>query len=435
MEVSRILRTPHRYAMFHAYFLVLFLVLFPKGGIKIANIPLTWGYLYLALSFPLLAIVRLLAVPLRVRGTTLTILGLLVPMQILLVYAFLVYGYINAGYSISMMSGFCFLPLLFLGIYPPFFRLIHPERLSKWFRFCMLAAALWGIFLFVLHPFTGHYIEIPFLTVNAGDYGLLEGTKHNARGFFQKLISTYNNGNLYGVATLILLPLYNTLEPRRWKRGVLITAALLTLSRTVWVGLLLLQAAPLGLQLLRQLRTFPVVYLGAAARRTLSVLLIIGLIFGALFLATNSGIAFLLDPTLGGRSAELRVSSAVTLLPAGPLVGFDESLYGSALRYYGLSGLFFFSLLMASPVLVMAADPAARRSPERMAAFSGLMVYAIVAASDGAFVLIPVTVFYWFTYAVLLHGWPGGSVPRRTALSVRQRAGSRNPKLILKPLR
>ena len=53
----------------------------------------------------------------------------------------------------------------------------------------------------------GKFIEIPFLTVNAGDYGTLESTKHINRGGYLKLISTYNNGNVYGVATLILLPL------------------------------------------------------------------------------------------------------------------------------------------------------------------------------------------------------------------------------------
>ena len=36
--------------------------------------------------------------------------------------------------------------------------------------------------------------------MNASDYGELEITKNIGRGFFYKLISTYNNGNLYGVA-------------------------------------------------------------------------------------------------------------------------------------------------------------------------------------------------------------------------------------------
>jgi len=392
--------------MLQAYFLMVFVVLFPKGGIKAIGTPLTWGYVYLALSAPFLLLIRLLAKPLRARGTALAAVGLLLPMQILMMYALLANGYSNTGYAISMVVGLVVFPWLFLLIYPPFFELLDPVKLSACFRFCMLAAALWGIFLFFLHPFYGHYIEIPYLTVNADDYGLLETTKYNARGFYLKLISTYNNGNLYGVATLILLPLYNSLEPRFWRRSILLAALLLTLSRTVWVGLILMQVAPLGLLLLGQLRTFPVLYLGAAGRRLVGTFIIVGLVLFVLFFTTNSGIEFLLDPTLGGRAGELN-SVGTTFLPAGGLVGFDESLYGSAARYYGLTGVISFTLIMFSPLLLLVADSSALRSPERMAAFTGLMLYAVVAASDGAFVLIPVTAFYWFAYSVFLYGWPG----------------------------
>ncbi len=404
---TRTARTPHRFAMWSAYFLLVFLVLFPKGGIKAGSTPLTWGYLFIALTAPFLLLVRMLQMPLRTRITAVAALGLLLPMQILLAYA-AVNGIENTGYAVSMVVGLVLFPWLFLAVYPPFFPMIDAERLSACLRFCMLAAALWGIFLFFLHPLTGHYIEIRYLTVNAADYGLLETTKFNARGFYLKLIATYNNGNLYGVATLILLPLYKVLEPRRWRRGVMYVATLLTLSRTVWVGLVILESAPLLQVLFRQARTFPVVYLGAAVRRTLSVFVMIGLVLFVLFFATNSGLAFLLDPTLGGRASELGISSsALTLLPPGPLRGFDESLYGSALHYYGVAGLFCFSLIMVSPVFMLLLDQTALRSKVRMAAFGGLMLYAVMSLSDGAFVLIPVTAFYWFVYAVFLYGWPG----------------------------
>ena len=97
--------------------------------------------------------------------------------------------------------------------------MLDGERLAHWFRTCVFLAAAWGIFLFFFRPLTGHFIEIPYITVNASDYGELENTKNIARGTLFKLISTYNNGNLYGVATLLLLPLYLQLEPRRFRRG------------------------------------------------------------------------------------------------------------------------------------------------------------------------------------------------------------------------
>ena len=104
-----------------------------------------------------------------------------------------------------------------------------------------MLAALWGIFNFFWHPFTGHFVEVPYLTVNAAITASLEYTKHIARGRYLKLISTYNNGNLYGVCTLMLLPLYNHFEKKRWRRWVLKIALLLTLSRGVWVGIVLEQ--------------------------------------------------------------------------------------------------------------------------------------------------------------------------------------------------
>lgn len=422
---------PRPFAMFHAYFLLIFLVLFPKGGIKAGSIPLTWGYLYLGLTAPFLFLVRLLAMPLRMRGSAVAVLGMLLPMQTLLLYAYLGQGVINTGYSVSMFTGLIVLPWLFLMVYPPFFNRVNPERIATCLRLCMLVAALWGLFLFFLHPITGHYIEIPYLTVNAADYGLLETTKFNARGFYLKLISTYNNGNVYGVATLILLPLYNHLEPARWKRGVLLAAALLTLSRTVWVGLVVLQIAPLLLLLFRQLRTFPVLYLASAGRRIVSVVVIVGLVLFVLFTATSSGLEFILDPTLGGRAGELS-TTGITFLPPGPVAGFDESLYGSAGKYYGVAGAVAFTLIMASPMIILLFDRSALRSPIRMAAFGGLMIYAVLAASDGAFVLIPVMAFYWFTYSVFLHGWPGTKERFSTSQALAA-VTTAKPRLLLRP--
>jgi len=54
-------------------------------------------------------------------------------------------------------------------------------------------------------------IEIPYFTINAADVGEV-ADKYNQRGNIMKLISTYNNGNIFGVCTLMFFPLfyYNT---------------------------------------------------------------------------------------------------------------------------------------------------------------------------------------------------------------------------------
>jgi hypothetical protein len=410
----RILRNPHPVTMFAAWFLMVFLVLFPKGGVKIGILPLTWGYMFLALSSPPLLLVRLVAFPLRLPVRLWVVLAALAPMQLLVIYTVAFYGIVEPSFAVSTITNLFFLPLIFLLIYPPFLRYVDGERLSRYFRWCILIAALWGIFLFFWHPITGSYIEIPYLTVNAADYGQLETTKNIARGLFFKLISTYNNGNIYGVATLILLPLYDLFETARWRRIVVKLALLFTLSRTVWLGLVAAQLLPLAALFVRQLATFPRVYLGRATNRIFALLATIGLIFAAL-LFNSSSLAFLFDPQLGGRATELPAFFHSTLLPSHGLSGLVELVYISAAEEFGYVGFIAMILLLASPVLLLLIDSSALQSPTRRAALKGLILYSILALSDGGFNFLPIWGFYWFMYMVYLFGWPGAdrAVARR----------------------
>jgi len=390
------------------WLLLTFLVLLPKGGIKYNDIPITWGYVLLALICVPLALVRLLRYPLRVSSLTLAAFASFLPFQVILLYSFWGNGYSNLGASAALLVCFLFLPALFLGIFPAYLRYIHYERFRRYFCFCILAAALWGIFLFFYHPIMGHYIEIPYFTVNAGDYGLLETTKHIARGGYLKLISTYNNGNLYGVATLILFPLYLLLEPRKWKRNVVRIALVLTLSRTVWLGLIMEQVLSLAGKLPSVLGKFPRVRPGRALPQLIAVGTTVCLVFTGLIF-NGAGFKFLFDSGLGGREGELAGFSNPTLLPMVPVDTFSELLYASALSNYGITGFLAVMLLFAMPVLLLAWKPWLTQSATRRAAAKGLILYAIVAGIDGAVLLIPVMAFYCFAYMVLLHGMPGES--------------------------
>jgi hypothetical protein len=265
---------------------------------------------------------------------------------------------------------------------------------------------MWGLLLFFTRPILGHFIQIPYFTVNAGDYGNLELTKHISRGAYYKLISTYNNGNLYGVATLILLPLYQTLEKVRWRRWTVLAALLLTLARTVWAGLMIAEALPLVSIILKQAETFPVVHLGKAARSVLALILTSGLILVALTFNSYGSLAFLFDPSAGGRTDRLQIFNDLTWLPTHAVRGFDEVVYVTAAETLGWIGFAAFVLIMISPLLLLLLDKTALRSPLRRAALHGLMIYAVVAWSDGAIILIPTMAFYWFTYLIFLLGWP-----------------------------
>ena len=70
-----------------AALLTLFLVLFPKGGIKFGDVPLTWGYMLLGLTLPVLSIVRLFAFPLRARWGAVLAMASLIPFQLVFFYS------------------------------------------------------------------------------------------------------------------------------------------------------------------------------------------------------------------------------------------------------------------------------------------------------------------------------------------------------------
>lgn len=390
------------------WLLLTFLVLFPKGGFKVGETPITWGYVILGATAMPILIFRLLAMPLKFTPRLVFAVASLAPFQALYIYSYLKNGIEDVGYAISIFVGFFILPTVFLLIYPPFLKRINAGKFEKYLRGYMVGAAIYGIFLFFWHPLTGHFIEIPYLTVNAADFGLLETTKSIARGDFLKLISTYNNGNLYGVATLMLLPLYNLFEPKLWRRNVMKVALLLTLSRTVWAGLIIDQVLSFLWLLRGSILTFPRLYLGGAKRRIIAIAATMGLVLSGL-LFNSKTIAFLFDPTLGGRESESLAFLHPTFLPDLPLQGFAEMLYSSAIAEYGVTGLFSILLIFLGPLMVYAMNPRILSSPVRKAALKGLILYAIISIVDGATNLIPVMAFYWFVYMTFLCGFPGAN--------------------------
>ena len=232
---------------------------------------------------PLRLVVRLVLFPLVFPRRVLVVVFSLLPFQLLSLFAGRYYGIMNKPFTFATFVGLAALPWIFLLVFAPFYPMLDGVKLATWFRTCVFLAAAWGVFLFFFRPLSGHFIEVPYLTVNASDYGELENTKNIARGTLFKLISTYNNGNLYGVATLLLLPLYLQMEPSRLRRLIVRLAVLLTLSRGVWVGLICSEMLSVLLQVLRTVRHFPILYLGAAKRRLITVFLTVVFAVSLLF--------------------------------------------------------------------------------------------------------------------------------------------------------
>lgn len=378
-------------------FLVAFLVVFPKGGVKAGGVPITWGYLGLglvSLSFPLLL---LLGRRLRVLRSRLWVLAALLPFQVVVWGTLLVRGYLDTGFAVSLVTTVIFIPLalvLFLGIHLDRIHLPYLFRLLRWGIFFIAA---YGIFLFVYKMTTGKYVEIPYLTVNAADLGTL-GDKHNNRGGVWKLISTYNNGNLYGISVMLLFPLYSWMERSALCRSVVKISILLSLSRTVWVGLVLHELAQRLYVRRPGLRT--VLLLAASLAAVLG-----GVVYALHLLGRDP--SFLLDRSLGGRQAQWSSLDQTTLWAPGPFVTILEITYLSVLNSFGIGGLATFLLGFTLPLLLhLAGCTPFGSTPYKRSIAASLAIYLVISAGDGGLLFIPVGVFYWFMVSLLLSDNP-----------------------------
>ena len=410
--------------------LVVMLVLFPKGGFRAGDFPVTWGYGLLGLLSLMLLPYRLLALRVVYLRTQLVALACILPFLSVIAYSALMFGIQGdrTGFVVQCVD-FVFLPWVFLWLFPPFLEFVDGQQVIRLLRWCVLAAALFGLFNFFWRPVAGFFVSIPLLTSNYGDLDP-SFTKNIARGFFFKLISTYNNGNIYGAATLILINLYDLHTPQRWRRWIVRVALALTLSRTVWAGLIFDLLLSLGSTSLREVRRFPWLDLRKVRTPLFLILFTVIAIIGVTAATglTDRGGTFLLDPTLGGRAGTVTRLSSVPLIPDGVgLFSIAEIVYASAAIDFGYIGAPTIALALCSPLIVLLGDMSALDNPTRRAALRGLILYSLVCFSDGAIDLIPTMAFFWFTYMVYLFGLP--SLGRVTPVE----AANQEPKAMLVP--
>lgn len=374
--------------------LVAFLLFFPKGGIKVAGVPLTWGYLGLAAVALYLPLALMRKQSWTIRRERLLLSAALVPFQLVVWGSFMVHGVIGMGFAISMLVTFFFIPHVFLLVLGPSLDRIDLHYLFRLVRNGILFVAVYGIFLFFYRLLTGAFLEIPLLTVNTGDLGELDG-KFIDRGGIFKLISTYNNGNIYGICILILMPLYAWLERRTLPNVIVRLSLLMTLSRTVWVGLLMFEI--LHRVYVRRLSARTLIVL------TASLLFVAAGVAGALELMGTSATTFLLDRNLGGRIDQLSVLSDATVLPDISFEHIVEMVYLSVLDNFGLLGLVTFLLAMCLPLALHLLGVVPHSESEyKRALVTGLFVYLFISNSDGALLFIPVMAFYWFIVSLLV---------------------------------
>jgi hypothetical protein len=368
-----------------------FLVAFPKAGFKVSEVPITIGYLLLG-AIAVWAVLINLA-----RGKyskfpkrSLFAFALTLPLQVLTLLLVVALASADIAYSISFVTSFLALPLVFLIILTPQLLVINPDRFDIYLRRCVSFAAMYGIVLFVYLTITGSFIEIPFLTVNADDVGKLATEKHIDRGNgIFKLISTYNNGNIYGVCILMLLPIYDMVQRSFFWRLLVRFSLVLTLSRTVWFGMVAYEL--IAALYLRPFRLNTVFYV------LLSLTVSVGAVLYVLS-ALNLDPAFLFDPNLGGRAAAVQ-STQLYFIPQDKIGFPSEIIYINVLNALGTIGLVYFMIAMLAPIVL--AFEKARRTRGHVRSFVvGMLMLLICGLSDGPILLIPVMVFYWVLAAL-----------------------------------
>lgn len=377
-------RWRHEFALSNALviFLTFFIIAFPKGGLKIYGIPLTFGYIFTAVMM-LIAMLRAGSLSIPIDRLLAFAPCLLLGMWSALVVA--VNGTESVGFTLAYFISVLYLPLFGLMVFSPLLLDEHYRRMEQAFLWAVRFVVVYGLFLFFFRQLTGSWIEIPYLTINVDDAGQLDDKYINRGGIF-KLISSYNNGNIFGVSLAIMAPLYLRLESHKVLKWALYAALFLTLSRTVWIAAFLI----MGLAALSNgVRPLTVLYL------TFGIFVAGSVVIGLLdFLGRD--VSFIFDSHLGGRANQLQVLENIHVIPEVAVSALPEIVYLGALQYFGVPGLLLFVLHLLMCPLLLAAEGVRLLSPSRASAcLQGLLVYAIIAAADAAFSYIPVMMIFW----------------------------------------
>lgn len=362
---------------------VLLLVIIPKGGFKVAGVPITWGYLYLGLLFILSIIIIVNKYKFAVNSKHYMCYLATLPFVLFFTIHLLIFGYEGTfGNLIAFYISFVFLPFLFYIILGNFLTKINGDYIQNLIAKSVFWIAVYGIFLFVYKQVMGHFLEIPYITVNAADLGELARSKFNQRGSVAKLISTYNNGNIFGVCTLMLFPVFYNKTRSKFKILIVILALILTLSRTVWIGLIFYFLIVYRNKLLQLAKVY---LLGAL------LLFVIGSIIMTRYFQYGSLQGFILDSNLGGRILQIRKVNEITLFGSRAYTIIDEIVYLSIFRQFGVIGLLLFCVSFFAPVYIFL-----HTKNNNFIYFMGVLTYLFVCLSDGCMLLIPTLAFFYF---------------------------------------
>ena len=237
-KIKAIPRTGARYKFF---LLVIFInIVIPKCGIKIAGIPITLGTVLYAIL-----LLKLLPELLKIKFNGYAkVFAIAVLYFILRSVLSLCLGW---GFSDFVTYISCLAIYPFIGILVPFI-VKTKEQILGVQKIITVGVIIIVVYAFLQFIFGIEKVCIPGITVNFSDYKEWGAQwylqKYNGYGDGAKIVSTYQNGNVFGVSLIVLSSFsYAYLRKEKSFRIQILflmlvsIVCLLTLSRTVWFGL------------------------------------------------------------------------------------------------------------------------------------------------------------------------------------------------------
>lgn len=222
---------------------IFFNIWFPKAGIKLLGIPLTVGNIFFAITFFFWIMKKGMSGYVKINKNS----YILIALTLYSFVKFLIIGGVvrNIGYIIPLVV----YPLMFVIAYDT---IDTKEKLQKVIKVICSGFFFICIYALLQYAFGIEKVCIPGLTVNLTDYRTygaswyLQKNNNNNSGIGTKIISTFQNGNLFGVNVLLIYPIaYGYLKKENKiflmyvSLALFIICVFLSLSRSCWLGIIL----------------------------------------------------------------------------------------------------------------------------------------------------------------------------------------------------
>ncbi len=391
-QLFKVVCVRHRHVVQSVFFLFFFFVIaFPKGGFKVHGIPFTWGYIFLT-TFSIFSFFRS---GFSFSKQRIISLFSILPFGLFGISAIGILGTTDFGNAASFTVSFLFLPLVFFLSFSKYLEEVDISIFEKMLANSLFFVSLFGVFAFFYKIFFFEFLLIPHLMIPIEDIENFAFTRMIDRGNIFKLVSTYNNGNIYGICMLMFSNYYFYFEKSLVKKTIFVLALILTLSRTVWIGLLVVFW--LGFFFKEKTKSNLIRYL---------LLWGFGIgLSGAYVFLFNINTGFLFDAQLGGRLWQFETLKTFSLFPSSAYQPIWEIVYLGILENFGFIGLLLFLFGMLTPLSLYFFGRKPEKGNQRRAAQNkialGLIVYLILCCSDGAMQYIPTMAIFWFLASFL----------------------------------